>query len=191
MAQLHAEMTIKIHPEMTEEGREMLRQMIREELFIIQQERQMVEMWESQQEEEHAWLKKRSIEERELIARSIFPEGDRNSGTSERTLDALWKIAKEVSKGETTYRDELRCKHCVFCNGEEDPQDALNYYHETSCITMIASVIFAPKKGMIREENKLLIVGSRKHEEDSVGTLKEDSNWSHLNLPIGGEANGD
>ena len=32
MAKLMAEMTIKIHPEMSEEGKAMLRQMIREEL---------------------------------------------------------------------------------------------------------------------------------------------------------------
>lgn len=90
-------------------------------------------------------LKKRSPEERELIAQSIFPEGFKNPGISEDTLTILWRIAQEVSKGETTYRDELGCKHCIFCDGEADPEDMFNYYHETSCITMIAGLLFAPK----------------------------------------------
>jgi hypothetical protein len=42
MAQLHAEMTLKIHPEMTEEGKELIRQMIREEIAAYIRNQQLV-----------------------------------------------------------------------------------------------------------------------------------------------------
>jgi hypothetical protein len=42
MAQLVAEMTIKIYPEMTEEGKALLRQMIREEIAAYIRNEQLV-----------------------------------------------------------------------------------------------------------------------------------------------------
>lgn len=56
MAALTAEMVIKITPKMTEEGKELVRQMIREEIFRMQQERQLEQQWQGLIEQKPAHL---------------------------------------------------------------------------------------------------------------------------------------
>jgi hypothetical protein len=61
---------------------------------------------------------------------------------SEKTLETLWEIAREVAEdGITIASDVVGDQYCMFCSGQQDYGDSNNYQHAPDCIVMKARAL--------------------------------------------------
>lgn len=72
--------------------------------------------------------------------------------TEEEKLKALWEIAQEVAKGDSTYSDDMGDVECVYCNGSYSHKDDI-YRHEPNCIVTKARALLLHSPLVEKKDN--------------------------------------